>query len=470
MLQIAHSIFLMAGSILLYHGIVVYRLSRTDRFIPYTGVAAMSFSSALYYLAMASYDLTTDKTATRLLAHLVWIGGPLSIYFNIVSLEAYLAIKSRFLAVAKWIMQSLVGLVAASVITLLSFDQMLIFSPLAMETGPLSLPPHVWDAFSPDYVTIAMILLLLVIEISAFGFFVRLLILRREDRWLIFAQAISLVAILHELYLAITPTSNGLSFFFVANIVEIFRLTDLIRKENRRRLLRMDNSMRLAQLGALTATIAHEIGTPLTSILATTQLGENAVDPGLQHAEKIRSLFDTIGSSTRRISSIAHALKNHARDQLDEVTPFCVNTAIRDALQIVAPLYRRKGIEISTTLSPRMSRVLGDAGKFQQVLINLIHNARDATEGRSSRRINIVADEAGDQIVIRVADNGVGIPKELHSKIFQPFFTTKPAGSGTGIGLSFAANQIHSWKGVIQVDSQEGVGTTFEMSLPALRE
>jgi signal transduction histidine kinase len=123
-------------------------------------------------------------------------------------------------------------------------------------------------------------------------------------------------------------------------------------------------------------------------------------------------------------------------------------------------------IELTTNIDPSMPEMIGDLGQIQQVLTNLVINAADAMKGKGKLDIDASYDLQTNQFVIRVTDDGPGIPEELRDKIFDIFFTTKPVGKGTGLGLSISQNIIRLHGGNILVESPQGGGTRFTIELP----
>jgi signal transduction histidine kinase len=134
---------------------------------------------------------------------------------------------------------------------------------------------------------------------------------------------------------------------------------------------------------------------------------------------------------------------------------------------MLRPIHSRDNILIHLEIAPGLPRILGSRGTLQQILLNLIQNAMDATEGQSERKLRLSASLNDNRIQIDVEDNGCGIPRETASKVFTPFYTTKPHGKGTGIGLSFVDSQVRLMNGQISFDSEPGK-TVFVLRFPAV--
>lgn len=134
---------------------------------------------------------------------------------------------------------------------------------------------------------------------------------------------------------------------------------------------------------------------------------------------------------------------------------------------MIDEIYERDGIHITLKNTVHEKYVVnGNRGRFQQILMNLIANAKDATKGKKLRTINVSVRNENDKLIIEIADNGCGIPDSLKEKIFDPFFTTKDVNEGTGIGLSLVYNFIKEMKGTLSIDSKENEGTVFKIEIP----
>jgi signal transduction histidine kinase len=457
----------MFAAIFLYHAYVVRRLSRVDLSIPYSHIVPLSLSAAGYYFAAEGYWIFPSVLGARSTAHLFWIFGSLMMYFHIGALDAYFQTGSRWIARARWILLASAVFNTLSLISLLLFGQMWLFSPEPMQIVPHIYPEdireHIRNSFSMGPTILTEGLILISIEIACYAYFLRRLLKLRGDRWLIFGICLTLLAIINDVVACSRPQFDMISFFFVALFVDIVRLTLLIESANRERLLKAEHSMRLAQIGEMTATVAHELVNPLTIIIGNAELALNAPVIEQVSAQKI---LQKIHHSATRMVSIVQGLRDHARHAESILEAVDVGQALRDSTDLFQATCVRNGIELKLDIAPELPQIQGDRGRLQQILINLLQNANDATEGRQSRQISLSAATHGDTVRIKIHDNGCGIPAENMKKIFTPFFTTKPRGKGTGIGLSFVASQTKSMKGNIQVRSEPG-RTEFELSFPS---
>lgn len=217
---------------------------------------------------------------------------------------------------------------------------------------------------------------------------------------------------------------------------------------------------RLAALGLLAAGVAHEINTPLTGISSYAQLlleDWPAKDPR-------REVLRKIEVQTDRASKIANSLLTLANPERTGYCAIDLNETIREALQLFEPQVRGRDVELHARLDPGAPTIRGHRGKLQQVLLNLLLNARDAVG--ESGTIELRSFRRGGRVVIEVEDDGSGIAAEDLPHIFDPFFTTKGRGRGTGLGLSISYGIVKEHEGDVRVESVPGKRTCFRIELP----
>jgi PAS domain S-box-containing protein len=219
---------------------------------------------------------------------------------------------------------------------------------------------------------------------------------------------------------------------------------------------------KLSSIGLLAAGVAHEVNTPLTGVSSYTQmlLGMMpATDP--KHA-----LLQKIGRQADRAVNIVNNLLNFSRTGgATEFSDLDINRVLDDTIQLIEPQLRRNQIEIVREYEIEPPLVFGNAGKLQQIFTNLLLNARDAIPdgGRITLRTTSAED---DSLVVEIADTGIGIAPENVAKIYDPFYTTKGVGRGTGLGLAVSYGIVQEHSGHIGVESAPGRGTTFRIALP----
>ena len=217
---------------------------------------------------------------------------------------------------------------------------------------------------------------------------------------------------------------------------------------------------KLSSIGLLAAGVAHEVNTPLTGISSYTQmLLTQTPSSDVKH-----SILEKIHRQTIRASDIVNNLLNFSRTGNASFSQLSIAKLLDDTLQLLELQIRNTRIEIVREYSHTLPPVLGQAGKLQQVFLNLILNARDAMPDGGTLRISASVHE--DSLVVDFADTGEGIPSEYIAKIYDPFFTTKEVGRGTGLGLAVSYGIIQEHSGRIFVESEPGHGTCFRVKLP----
>jgi len=216
----------------------------------------------------------------------------------------------------------------------------------------------------------------------------------------------------------------------------------------------------LASIATLVAGLAHEIGTPMGVIQGHAKMLEAKVRDDVD----ARWRLETIQSQIARISKIIQTLLNMARPRKARRVPVTLEPLLETTLSFVAEKLGRRGIEVERDFAPTPS-VQGDPERLQQLFLNLFLNAADAMAKGGRLRVSLGA--ADGAVEVRVADTGAGIRPEELEHIFDPFFTTKPAGEGNGLGLMVCKGIVGDHGGAIEVSSEVGAGTAFQISLPA---
>ncbi len=222
----------------------------------------------------------------------------------------------------------------------------------------------------------------------------------------------------------------------------------------------LQQTEKLSSIGLLAAGVAHEVNTPLTGISSYAQMLLQQVP----ESDPRHLLLQKIHRQTSRASSIVNNLLNFARVSDLRFTEIELPRVLDDTLQLLEAQLRNTNIEVVRHYAEYLPLALGNAPKLQQVFMNLILNARDAMPQGGRLEISVAADEHAAIITFR--DNGVGISPENLNKIYDPFFTTKQIGQGTGLGLAVSFGIVQDHGGHIQVESQPGQGTVFFLSIP----
>jgi signal transduction histidine kinase len=223
-------------------------------------------------------------------------------------------------------------------------------------------------------------------------------------------------------------------------------------------------SAKLAAIGELAASVAHEINNPLTVVSGLSQLMQQTVPAESREGQRLT----TIVSETQRAGRIVRDLLDFSRRREPRREPIAVNEVIERALDLLDVRLKRR-IEVQRVFDQDLPTTVGDRDQLTQVFVNLVGNASDAMSQGGMLVVHTALQEAeggGVAIVASVTDTGSGIRPEVLDHIFEPFFTTKPEGQGTGLGLSVTLGIVHAHGGTIDVESKLGQGTTFRVVLP----
>ena len=223
------------------------------------------------------------------------------------------------------------------------------------------------------------------------------------------------------------------------------------------------HSEKLSTLGQIAAGVAHELNNPLTSITVYTNYLLQKLSGTISPSDLQK--LESIGEGARRISSFTKDLVSYARPSEDHPEPLDLVHLLKRSVSFCEPTIASTGAAVTMDLPDRLPPFFGIEGQMEQVFVNLVTNACHALD-KPGGQVQIRAVCPDDQqIVISVSDNGRGIPQKNLSRIFDPFFTTKNVGEGTGLGLSIVRNILENHSAKIDVQSEEGKGTTFAITL-----
>jgi len=261
--------------------------------------------------------------------------------------------------------------------------------------------------------------------------------------------------------IAVAPLLSR-DFVAVGRIVLVDDITERVTLE-----AQLSQADKLSSIGLLAAGVAHEINTPLAVISSYAQM----LTKQMRGDTKLTPLLERITQQTFRASEIANGLLNFSRTSTTEFRDTDLNQVIRDTLALVEHQLKTARITVAMELSTELPRIHGNPGKLQQVFLNLLLNAKDAMPQGGQLRVSTLVN---GHVEATIADSGAGIAPENLKRIYDPFFTTKSAPKpgerrGTGLGLSVSYGIIQEHAGKINVQSTIGVGTTFHLEFPLLR-
>lgn len=253
--------------------------------------------------------------------------------------------------------------------------------------------------------------------------------------------------------------------------------TEKLKKTNEELRLKEEQliqSGKMAAIGQLASGVAHEINNPLAVIMNNAQLIQRSIEKSKLDGDDVREMIESIKRAVERGKRITQSLLEFSHVSSAAFAPVSVNEVIDKVLSLIEYEMSLENVSIKKNLQPDSPKILGDAQLLQQVFFNLIINAQWAIKQKSAREGGRITIESqyipGDNFIsVIVSDTGKGIPQDNLNRIFEAFFTTKPAGKGTGLGLSIVYNIITKHKGLIKVSSEVDKGTSFKIALPIER-
>jgi PAS domain S-box-containing protein len=240
-----------------------------------------------------------------------------------------------------------------------------------------------------------------------------------------------------------------------------------VEAEARQRREELAHLARVATLGELTASLAHEVNQPLAAVLSNTQAAQRYLKAPVPDMAEIREILSDVVKEGNRASEVVNRLRTLLKKEKLEFEPLDLNSVFQEVVALLNSDAVRRKVKLSLNLDPQLPLVQGDRIQLQQVVLNLMLNSFDAMNAGSNteRRVVITTGRHDAEVRAAVADSGKGISREESEKIFNPFYTTKP--KGLGIGLSICRSIIHRHQGHLWVEGNPGRGATFNFSMPA---
>ncbi|MCC7263168.1 MAG: DUF3365 domain-containing protein [Candidatus Latescibacteria bacterium] len=280
---------------------------------------------------------------------------------------------------------------------------------------------------------------------------------------------------------AVAVFDDHKQFVGARGIVRDITARKVMEAELEQQKLRTLQADRLQSLGEMATGIAHELNQPLASIrLFAEGLLLNLEMKRPPSQEKLQTTLDEINAQVERMDEIINHMRAFSRESSSEKqVQFQPAEVIRGTMKLVGAQLRVHGIQVEVSCSEELPLCVGRPYQLEQVLLNLINNARDALESRQAHRDQVEpewwpwlglqgrVESEGRWVRLSVSDNGGGMPEEVLPRIFEPFFTTKEVGKGTGLGLAIVRGIIEQHQGRLEVDNRLGEGVTFSIVLPA---
>jgi len=262
--------------------------------------------------------------------------------------------------------------------------------------------------------------------------------------------------------IAIAPLVTR-NFQVVGRLIIVDDITERIELETH-----LSQAEKMSSIGLLAAGVAHEVNTPLAVISSYSQM----LGKQLQGDPQLSPLLEKITRQSFRASEIVNSLLNFSRTSGTEFGEISIHQVIDETLALLQHQFKTSGVKVDRAFDPTLPVISGNAGKLQQVFLNLFLNAKDAMAGGGTLTITT---RGGDHVSVQVSDTGSGISPEHLQRIYEPFFTTKNSPRngqrrGTGLGLAVTYGIIQEHAGKIRVDSPPGKGTNFILEFPLIRK
>jgi two-component system NtrC family sensor kinase len=219
-------------------------------------------------------------------------------------------------------------------------------------------------------------------------------------------------------------------------------------------------SEKLAAMGRLTSQIAHELNNPIYGIMNTLELLKTEIPP----ESKRRRILELSLSETQRLAEMLRNMLSFSKPEEEKRRPVKINELVEGILLMMEKQMKEANIKMETHFDDGIPEVMASTNQMRQVLLNMFKNAKEAMPKGGT--LIIRTSRENNKVLIHIQDTGVGIPEEIRNRIFEAFFTTKQKVKGVGLGLSVCYGIIKDHGGEIKVESEEGIGTTFTISLP----
>jgi len=235
-----------------------------------------------------------------------------------------------------------------------------------------------------------------------------------------------------------------------------------MRKDLEEAHLQLVQSDKIASVGRMAAGVAHEINNPLSGIMMYAEMLKESLGEGSREVNDVQVIIE----QTLRCKKIVSELLEFSRQSVGKKSRFSLGGLIQKCLNLLVNQALFQDIEVTAEIEPDMPDAMGDVGQFQQVFNNLFINAVHAMGEKGKLDITASYNTSEQHFLVKVADTGPGIPKDMHDKVFDIFFTTKPVGQGTGLGLAISQNIINFHGGSLRFECPPQGGTIFFVELP----
>jgi len=227
----------------------------------------------------------------------------------------------------------------------------------------------------------------------------------------------------------------------------------------------VEHQAKLASLGELSAAMGHEINNPLNILLGFTDVLKKQLDKGDTELKELYHSVNRQKEAALRIKNISDELRNFSRVESEDIQQINIHIVLKNALDFIIPLMDKSGVEFDVKYHLKIYMFRGTEGKIQQIIMNLLINAKDAVEHSDKKLIRLFSSHQNNEFTLFVKDSGEGIDESIKDKIFEPFYTSKQVGKGTGLGLSLSYSFASLLGGKIFLESTSTKGSCFGLTL-----
>jgi PAS domain S-box-containing protein len=251
-------------------------------------------------------------------------------------------------------------------------------------------------------------------------------------------------------------------------------ITEVVEKETQ-----LIQAGKMTTLGVMAAGMAHEINQPLNVIQVCADFFLKMLNRGQKiEDEDLRTMANDIVTNVERASGVIKHVRDFARQSEPVRSRVKINDPINDVFKVLGHQLKVHEVVVELDLDPDIPEILAEHNRLEQVFINLVSNAIDAMDEKDKRpeisdkekRLTIRSFAENGHVFVKVIDTGIGMSEEVKNKIFEPFYTTKKVGKGTGLGISISYGIVQDYKGSIEIASEVGKGTAFTLKFPQANE
>ena len=419
----------------------------------------LSFFAILYALLAGSATYDPDVHLTQIFQHCVISFGALVLYFYIKSLELFVRTESKIIKFASRYFLAMATLFFVGTVWLITTGQMFLYVVPKTPLTNVFLTDRMLQAAAPTPVLLLAMTSILVMQLGAATTFLRVMLRKQMDTILIVFVFLGCIIVLYEVCLALFIPKYSFSLLAFTGLLESGRLGYLTIRQYLGDRNQLIHNRQLLSIGELSVSIGHEINNCLAIGVATTdQLLHKYSDDKQVH--RISQVF-------ARMHRLMRAMRSVSQQPQEIQTWYEVGPAIDDVHALMKDYSNTRGVDVVLDTDQIAGlQFFGNSTIMQHMLLNIIKNGIEASQGKSGAEVKLLAYIKADDLKIDISDNGCGMAQKTQNHVYKPFFTTKNAQGGSGQGLAFVQREIYAIGGNITFTTSQNVGTTFSLTFP----